>query len=329
VDTPQVKQAALSLGFDAVGITTADPITGDHANRFAQWLADGCHASMRYLARRPHARFDPRHLLADARSVVCVALAYKPPPLPDRPTHGGPWGRVAVYGLYDDYHTFIRKRLQRLGRTIGDRSVHRFRVCVDTAPLAERALAQRAGLGHIGRNRLLIHPRFGPHVFLGELITTTELEPDPPSQSGARSDPPICGDCRACIDACPTGALDPSGRLDARRCLSYLTGEYDGPIDASIARRMGDTLYRCERCIDACPYAQHAPARPPGDFAFHPERRWLSLPHVLQWTPDDFDRTFARSAATWTGLHRLQRNARCCLAARNPPRPPDRAPRPL
>lgn len=306
LNAAQVKETALSLGFDVVGITSALPLEAAHEGHFRDWLAAGCAASMEYLSRRVEMRFDPGRLLAGARSIVCVAVAYKPTSVPSRPAQGGPWGRVAVYGMYDDYHGFIRERLRRLGRAMGGREEHRFRACVDTAPLAERALAQRAGLGFIGRNRLLIHPWFGPQVFLGELVTTAVLEPDAPAEGG-------CGDCRLCIEACPTGALRPDGTLDARRCVSYLTGEHNGPIDAELSARLGDALYRCERCMEVCPYARQAPGRARTDFGFHPERRWLSLPEVARWRPADFDRVFGDSAVTWTGVERLRRNAACCL----------------
>ena len=307
LDATQIKQTALELGFDAVGVTSAAPLDEAHEARFRQWLSERCGASMGYLNRWVEMRFDPRELLDGAQSVVCVAVAYKPAELPERPSGGGPWGRVAVYGLYDDYHEFIRERLRQLGQAMGDRAAHWFRVCVDTAPLAERALAQRAGLGYIGKSRLLIHPRLGPQVFLGELITTARLEPDAPAEG-------TCGDCRLCIEACPTGALGPDGMLDARRCLSYLTGEHEGPIEADLAGRLGETLYRCERCMEVCPHAKSAPASRNRDFGFHPQRRWLSLPAVARWRQDDFDAVFVGSAVTWTGVERLRRNARLCLA---------------
>ena len=187
----EIKNKARALGFDAVGITDAAPLDATHVARFQTWLDSGCAGAMHYMQRNFEKRIDPGALLDRAASVIVVALNYKPEvsraavPRPETP----PLGTVAQYAQYDDYHTFMRPLLHELAdfirsATNGDA---RFKACVDSVPLAERALAVRAGLGFIGRNHMLIHPKLGPQVFLGELITTVRLDPDAPAACSCAS----------------------------------------------------------------------------------------------------------------------------------------------
>ncbi len=178
-----IKSRALELGFDAAGITDASPLGREHTEHFKAWLGSGCTGPMRYMHRHLEKRIDPARLMTGARSVIVVALSYKPPVTAaaagwTMPTI--PIGKVAQYAQYEDYHGFIKSLLRELAGFVQDRAgrTHRFKICVDSAPLAEKALAVRAGLGFIGKNHLLIHPHLGPQILLGELITTLALQPD-------------------------------------------------------------------------------------------------------------------------------------------------------
>jgi epoxyqueuosine reductase len=239
------------LGFDLVGITTADPLPG--AAHLARWVAASAHGEMGYMAETAHLRGDPRHLLPGASSVVCVAMSYHTEP--ESPELGPGKGRVVVarYARRKDYHAVIRRRLVRLGRFISERVPGaRWRPAVDTAPLLEKELAQRAGLGWLGKNTCLINRRLGSEVLLGELVTTVALPPDEPETDH-------CGTCSACLDACPTRAFDGPGRLDARRCISYLTIEHRSPLPEALLPVVAPHLFGCDICQAVCPWNRHAP----------------------------------------------------------------------
>jgi epoxyqueuosine reductase len=239
-----------ALGFDVVGITTAEPLAG--ASHLARWVADGAHGNMAYMAETADLRGDPRHLLPGARSVVCVAMSYHTEPEP--PERGVPGGRavVARYARRKDYHTVIKRRLVRLGRFIAGRFPGaRWRTAVDTAPLLEKELAQRAGLGWLGKNTCLINRKLGSELLLGELLTTLALPPDEPETDH-------CGSCTACLEACPTQAFDGPGRLDARRCISYLTIEHRGPFPEAPRPALAPYLFGCDICQAVCPWNRHA-----------------------------------------------------------------------
>ena len=239
------------LGFDLVGIATADPLPG--AAHLARWVAAGAHGDMGYMAETAHLRGDARHLLPEARSVVCVAMSYHgEPETPELELDNGR-AVVARYARRKDYHTVIRRRLVRLGRFIGERAPGvRWRPAVDTAPLLEKELAQRAGLGWIGKNTCLINRRLGSELLLGELVTSLALAPD-------QRETDHCGTCTACLHACPTRAFDGPGRLDARRCISYLTIEHRGPLPEALLPALRPHLFGCDVCQAVCPWNRHAP----------------------------------------------------------------------
>lgn len=313
----EIREKALGLGFDAAGITDASPIGREHVEQFDTWLRSGYAGPMRYMHRNVEKRFDPAKLLDGARSVIVVALSYKPPAtatavgwsgsptrnialgVPAPPTI--PTGRVAQYAQYEDYHDFIKPRLRKLADFVLSRTDGRcrFKICVDSMPLAEKALAARAGLGFIGKNHLLIHPRLGPQVLLGEVVTTAVLEPDVPSQGD-------CGDCDLCLQACPTGALRPDGFLDARLCTSCLT-QYGSSSGT------GDWLFGCDECLLACPHQQRAPTSENREFKRYIERARLDLREVIELTPEAFETRFHDSPIRRLGLDGLKNNARRCL----------------
>lgn len=255
----EIKSKALNLGFDVVGITTAEPIDESQRRYFQDWLRAGCAAGMGYLHNNTEKRFNPGKLIEGAKSVICVGLNYKPAGQPSGEAHS-----VANYARYEDYHPFIKSRLYALADFIVQISANkaiRFKACVDSAPLAERALAQRAGLGFIGKNRCLTHPKLGGQLLLGELITTAELEADEPM------DVTHCQGCDACLRACPTEALGGECGFDSRKCISYLTIEDKGQKGDSLDGRFG-----CDACLLACPYQAAGPVCANREFQFFPER---------------------------------------------------------
>jgi epoxyqueuosine reductase len=246
-----------TLGFDLVGITTAEPLAG--AEQLARWVAEGAHGDMGYMAETAHLRGDPGSMLPGARSVVCVAMSYHTEPEP--PELVARRGRVIVarYARRKDYHKVIKARLVRLGRFVAERAPGaQWRAACDTAPVLEKELAQRAGLGWIGKNTCLINRTLGSELLLGELLTTVELPADTPEEDH-------CGTCTACLTACPTRALSGPKRLDARLCISFLTIENRGPMPPALLPALGGHLFGCDICQAVCPWNLHAPpscARP-------------------------------------------------------------------
>lgn len=325
----EIKDRALELGFDAVGITDASPIAEADIERLRTWLQAGGAGQMGYLHRNFDKRIHPAALLEGARSVIVVALNYKPvgcdphtiaigqePVCTAHPTLAEtPSGTVAMYARYEDYHEFMRPRLHELADFVRSKTedTQRFKACVDSVPLAERALAMRAGLGFIGKSHMLIHPTLGPQIFLGELVTTVELRSDAPTIG-------TCVGCDRCIRACPTGALGADGEFDANQCISYLTIEHKGAIAPELAEKMGDRVFGCDACVVVCPYRHAAPACANRQIRFYPERARLGLSHILELTPESFAAEFEHSPLTRPGLAALQRNARICIAnaQRNP-----------
>ncbi len=243
----EIKNIALDLGFDAVGITSAEPVS-DAGEHFLKWLSEGFAGEMAYLQKSPEIRFDPKQRFPEARSVIALALNYYQP-MPENPekTSKGLKGKIARYAWGEDYHDIIEKKLASLIMAIQERKGTCWKGYVDHGPLLERAFAERAGLGFIGKNTNLITPQFGSWVFLAEVITDLDLKADLPATGQ-------CGNCRRCIDACPTGAIDTPYRLDARRCLSYLTIENKGEIPDNFTSNMENWLFGCDICQDVCPF---------------------------------------------------------------------------
>lgn len=262
----QLRTYALeSLGFDLFGVAPAEPLEG--MRYLAAWLALGFQGEMAYMARSATLRGDPRALLPGAQSVICVACAYHDPPDPPLvPGHV----RVARYARRRDYHKVIRKKLLHLGRYMqASFPEAQFKVVVDSGPLLEKELAQRAGLGWIGKNTCLINRHLGSELLLGELITTLPLPPDQPEADH-------CGSCTACLAACPTQALRQPYQLDARRCISYLTIEHKSPF-GEVPPHLAGYLFGCDLCQTCCPWNRHAPPKVNPHLATRPHLAYLSL----------------------------------------------------
>jgi epoxyqueuosine reductase len=237
-------------GFAAVGICRPDAIP-EAAGRLRAFLAEGGHGQMAWMADRADWRGDPVALWPEARSVIMLAEVYHGPEdhaaaLADRGA-----GVISAYAQGKDYHDLVKKRLKRLGRWLIEQSPCDIKVFVDTAPVMEKPLAQAAGLGWQGKHTNLLSRDLGNWFFLGAIFTTLDLPPDPPETSH-------CGSCTACLDACPTAAFPAPYRLDARRCISYLTIEHKGPVDPKLRPLLGNRIYGCDDCLAACPWNKFA-----------------------------------------------------------------------
>lgn len=299
--TSAVKAEARRLGFELVGVTTPEP--PPHLQAYEQWLDAGRHASMGYLADEAARarRADPRLILPECQSILVLGIRYFAPNATLHPTplasllegeHEKARGRVAAYAWGDDYHLVLPPRVYALVSFIEHRVGHPVanRCYTDTGPLLERDLAQRAGLGWIGKNTCLISPKHGSYFLLAEILLGLRLDPDPPFLSDQ------CGTCTRCIQACPTDCILPDRTLEAGRCISYLTIENKGEIPPELRPLSGDWLFGCDICQMVCPWNLRF-ASPSGDPAFAPRER-LPLPVLVNevtLTQEEFSRKFKDS----------------------------------
>lgn len=293
--------AARRHGFVAAGVVRAVS-PAPTWDRFRSWLDEGRHGEMSWLERDAEARSDPTSILPFCRSILSVAREVPP----------GPAGNVALYARGDDYHDAIRRDLHRIARHLSPACPGgtRFRACVDTAPLLEREIAVRSGVGFVGKSGMLIVPGVGSHVLLGELLTDVEMEPTPPL-AGLPASPDRCGTCTACLDSCPTGAFVAPALLDARRCLSYLTIEKRSPFDADEEAALGGRLFGCDVCQDVCPFnARHAAGTTAGAAPAS-----LDPAELLDLDEAEFQERFGGSAIRRATREGLARNARAALAS--------------
>jgi len=274
--TAKVKSLAGDEGFARVGVVCAGPVDRRAVAAYRRWIARGGHAGMDYLSRNADVRADPSGLAAGAKSVICLAVGYASGP--DQPAGAA---FVSRYARGRDYHKVLKRRCARLmDRIRAIEPAFDGRAFVDTAPLMERTLAAAAGVGWIGRNGCLIAPGLGSYLFLCEIVCNLSLQPDGPLPGG-------CGDCRACLDACPTGALLGDGTMNAGRCISYLTIEHRGAIPPALRERMGKRVFGCDCCQEACPHNTDAP---PGDAELRGENRCprASVADILPWNDEDY-----------------------------------------
>jgi len=304
-----IRRRADELGFELCGFCAAE--RSPRADAFLRWLQSGHAAGMAYFARDPERRTDPRRVLAGARTVVVVAMGCGAPPEPT--SEDGGVGVFARYARGDDYHEVMSERLLALLACIRQCAPGvEGRVAVDTAPLLERDLAARAGVGWIGRNAMLIHPRLGSHLLLGEVLLTAEVEPDATLRDA-------CGSCRRCVDACPTGAIVEGRVVDSRRCIAYHTIESREAIPPEVAERMGNRVFGCDICQEVCPFNRNeAPAREPR-FAPRAAVRNALLVDLVAQSDEDFRASFRHSAVKRARRSGLARNAAACLGATRPP----------
>jgi len=299
-----VGELALRCGFELAGVAPVGP-SPDYPY-YTSWIGRGLAGAMRYLTgHRADARSDPRNLLRTARSVVCVAKLYNTPQPYSTEFTAEDCAWISRYAWGDDYHDVLRRGLEQLASLLGPD--HDYRVCVDTAPLLERSWARAAGLGWIGKNTCLINQQIGSWLFLGELLTSLEIEIAP----GAGPPPDRCGTCTRCIDACPTQALTPY-ELDATRCISYFTIELRGPIPDEFHSATGAHIFGCDICQDVCPWNRTAPVT--ADLAFAPRHFAPPLERLAALTEEQFRETFRGTPVTRARYAGFQRNVAIAMA---------------
>jgi epoxyqueuosine reductase len=317
-----IRQRALELGFDDCRFTTA--AAPDSAGKFQDWLAEKNHGEMSWLERQSEKRSEPQRVLAEARSVICLAASYEQavesrksriesqtlaqdfPALDPRPSTG----LVARYARFDDYHDLLAERLKSLTQFVNENGNTSTRSLwyVDTGPILERDFAQRAGLGFVGKHTNLISRKLGNWIFLAEIITTLDLEPDAPEKNH-------CGKCSRCIEACPTSAITAPFQLDARKCISYLTIELKGAIPVEFRTAIGNRIYGCDDCLAACPWNRFAHE---GSLMKNHARTDLNAPDLIQLLKLDetgFKKKFAGSPILRTKHRGFLRNV--CVALGN------------
>jgi len=304
---------ARALGFDAVGIATPAAL-GPAPERLRAFLASGGHGDMEWLAEKADRRADPAALLPGLASIVMLGINYGPDDDPRARLLQRDRGVIAAYALGDDYHDVVKNKLKRLGRWLCDTQGGDARVYVDTAPVMEKPFAAAASLGWQGKHTNLVSRDHGSWLLLGALFTTLEIPADMPHTDR-------CGTCRACLDACPTDAFPAPYRLDARRCISYLTIEAKGPIPREFRAAMGNRIYGCDDCLAACPWNKYA--RVAREQAFHARAalRDPPLAELAQLDDDGFRALFAKSPVKRTGRDRFLRNVLIALGNAGPGTP--------
>jgi epoxyqueuosine reductase len=302
---------ARALGFDCVGITDPDAIA-DAGRHFRDFLADGAHGDMGWLADRPERRTDPRVLWPGVRSVIMLGVNYGPDENPLAILEQRSSGAISVYAQGDDYHDVIKKRLKILARWLAAAAGGEVKVFVDTAAVMEKPLAQAAGLGWQGKHTNLVSREFGSWLFLGAIFTSAELLPD-----AAEAD--HCGSCRACLDICPTAAFPAPYKLDARRCISYLTIENKGPIPREFRKAIGNRIYGCDDCLAVCPWNKFAQAGREARLAAREQLRAPGLAELARLDDAAFRSLFAKSPVKRIGRDRFIRNVLIAIGNSNEP----------
>ncbi len=297
--TALIRAKALELGFDAVGFTLPESDGGEALREF---LAQGCHGDMAWMARRIDQRASPKALWPEARSAIVLGSNYGPCHDPLTLRAKPQRAAVSVYAQGRDYHDLVKKRLKALGRWLAGEFDCQLKVFVDTAPLMEKPLAQAAALGWQGKHTNLVSLSLGSWLFLGVVLTTLELASERPERDR-------CGSCRRCLDVCPTAAFIAPYKLDARRCISYLTIEHQGHIPAELRSGMGNRVFGCDDCLAVCPWNKFAQASHEAAFAARPEIAELSLAQLAGLDDSEFRARFRQSPLKRTGRDRLVRNA--------------------
>ncbi|MER9506764.1 tRNA epoxyqueuosine(34) reductase QueG [Mesorhizobium sp. M0579] len=295
-----IDAEARRAGFDAVAVTTPDAIPLAPA-RLAEFVADGFHGSMAWIAETLQRRSEPSTLWPEVRSIIVLAMNYGPDHDPRALQARRDLGAISVYAQNRDYHEVMKGRLKEIAGKIVARAGGDVKVFVDTAPVMEKPLAEAAGLGWQGKHTNLVSREHGSWLFLGTIFTTAELTPD-------ATEVDHCGSCRACLDACPTDAFPAPYRLDARRCISYLTIENKGPIPQEFREKIGNRIYGCDDCLAACPWNKFARAASEAKLAARDELREPPLGELLQLDDTAFRTFFSGSPIKRIGRDRFVRN---------------------
>ncbi|MBY0431150.1 MAG: tRNA epoxyqueuosine(34) reductase QueG [Rhodospirillales bacterium] len=295
-----IRGKALEIGFDAVRFAAAEaaPAVGE---ALFSYVAEGRHGEMGWMAETAPRRAAPQALWPEARSVIVLGSSYAPGHDPLALTGHPERGTISVYARNKDYHDLVKKRLKQLGRWLAERSGAALKVFVDTAPVMEKPLGQQAGLGWQGRHTNLVSRQFGSWLFLSEIFTTLEIAPDPVH-------PDLCGRCRTCVSACPTEAIEEGRRIEPRRCISYLTIEHKGHIDAALRPLMGNRIYGCDDCLAVCPWNKFAVPTREADFLPRVELTAPRLADLAGLDEAGFREVFAGSPVKRIGRDRFKRN---------------------
>jgi epoxyqueuosine reductase len=306
----RIREEAAKLGFVHCGFTRADAVP-EAGEQLKAWIADGRHGSMGWMEERVGQRAHPQVLWPDAKSVIALAMSYAPATDPRSLADETEIGRISTYARGGDYHKTVKKALKALARFIVDQAPSELKVFVDTAPVMEKPLSAAAGIGWQGKHTNLLSRDGGNWLFLGVIFTSLEFEPDRPLEAQAH-----CGSCSRCLDACPTAAFDGPGRIDARRCISYLTIEHAGPIPLEFREAMGNRIYGCDDCLAACPWNRFAKAAS-ANKAFLPRAELVAprLADLLDLDDLSFRELFSGSPIKRIGVARFLRN--CLIAAGN------------
>jgi epoxyqueuosine reductase len=295
-----IAQEAQALGFDAVRFTRADA-PQDAGAALDAFIAQGRHGDMTWLAANAERRKDPHALMPEVKSVIMLGLNYGPSRDPLAALASRSRGTISVYAQGTDYHDLIKSKLKVLAGTVATRAGADVKVFVDTAPLMEKPLAARAGLGWQGKHTNLVSREFGSWLFLGAILTTAELEPDAPEADH-------CGACRRCLDVCPTGAFPAPYQLDARRCISYLTIEHKGHIAPEFRTKMGNRIFGCDDCLAVCPWNKYASRARETLLAARAESDNPRLAELLLLDDAAFRARFRGTPVKRTGRDRFLRN---------------------
>jgi len=306
---PALATQARALGFDCVGVTAPDAIA-DAARHFRAFLDTGAHGEMDWLAANPERRADPRSLWPAVRSVIMLGVNYGPDENPLAILESRTRGAISVYAQGDDYHDLIKKRLKALARWLVATSGCEVKVFVDTAAVMEKPLAQAAGLGWQGKHTNLVSREFGSWLFLGAIFTTLDLPRD-----GADAD--HCGSCQACLDICPTSAFPAPYKLDARRCISYLTIESKGPIPHEFRKAIGNRIYGCDDCLAVCPWNKFAQEGREAKLAAREDLRAPALAELARLDDAAFRARFTKSPVKRIGRDRFVRNVLIAIGNAN------------
>jgi len=303
--TEKIKQKAQEIGFHKIGIARAEPLDAE-GERLKDWLGKNYHGEMRWMEREPEKRASPELIFAGARSMIVVALNYF---TPHEHEENDAKGKVSRYAWGDDYHDVVKEKLRELLAWIkAENTEADGKICVDTAPVMDKAWAVRAGLGWLGKHSNLITKEYGSWVFIGEILLNLELEYETEIVADH------CGTCTACLDACPTNAIVAPFIVDSRKCLSYATIELRSPeFSPEIKENLSGWLYGCDICQDVCPWNRFE--KPTGETRFEPREGNVSadLDEILALAPEEYARRFRRSAMKRTKLGGLQRNAKALL----------------
>ena len=296
----ELHELARGAGFDACGFVAAQ--AAPHRQPFLRWLEQGWHADMHWLARSPERRTDPRNVLPGCRTVIVLAKGYFQGGSNPRPN-----GRIARYAYGEDYHELMLTAMEPICEFLSQRGGIQ-KAYVDTGPVLERDFAAESGIGWQGKSTMFLSQRLGTWFFLGTILTTLSIEADSPARNH-------CGSCTRCIDACPTGAITGPYQLDSRRCISYLTIENKGSIPLEYRAAIGDRIYGCDDCLEACPWNRFAVATRENRFLMPPEVKSMSLRSLAALSDDAFRSLFRRSPIRRIKRNRFARNV--CVALGN------------